>query len=183
MRLAWAEPYELERQLHFEAGKIGSVRVRSEGVAGEEGAEHQLGGQAAKLLRADDQIQLLTQFLALAVRVGLEVTAPQFVGGAVMTVVVVDQVDGCRLARPKAGAVILAARAVAHEFLPRRRLAEASASSARSAQDVDAALQNDYAVTYPGMQAEVMILTGRNTLMSYLFEPLAQTIRRAFRET
>ena len=36
---------------------------------------------------------------------------------------------------------------------------------------------------YPGMQAEVMILTGRNTLMSYLFEPLAQTIRRAFRET
>jgi hypothetical protein len=33
------------------------------------------------------------------------------------------------------------------------------------------------------MQVEVMVMTGRNTLMSYVIEPLAQTIRHTFRET
>jgi HlyD family type I secretion membrane fusion protein len=35
---------------------------------------------------------------------------------------------------------------------------------------------------YPGMQAEVMILTGSNTVLDYLAEPITRTLRRAFRE-
>jgi HlyD family type I secretion membrane fusion protein len=35
---------------------------------------------------------------------------------------------------------------------------------------------------YPGMQTEVMILTGSNTLLDYIAEPITRTLRRAFRE-
>lgn len=35
---------------------------------------------------------------------------------------------------------------------------------------------------YPGMPAEVMIVTGRRTLLDYLFSPLLRSFRRAFRE-
>lgn len=35
----------------------------------------------------------------------------------------------------------------------------------------------------PGMPAEVLIKTGERTLLAYLFEPLAQSMRRALRET
>jgi HlyD family type I secretion membrane fusion protein len=36
---------------------------------------------------------------------------------------------------------------------------------------------------YPGMQAEVMIVTGARTPIDYLFEPLLERLNRAFRET
>ncbi|MGN7611584.1 HlyD family type I secretion periplasmic adaptor subunit [Magnetococcales bacterium HHB-1] len=35
---------------------------------------------------------------------------------------------------------------------------------------------------YPGMQAEVIIVTGERTLLSYLFQPLSQSFNRALRE-
>lgn len=35
----------------------------------------------------------------------------------------------------------------------------------------------------PGMQAEVLILTGARTALDYLLEPITRSIRRAFRET
>ena len=35
---------------------------------------------------------------------------------------------------------------------------------------------------YPGMQAEVMIITGQRTALGYLMEPLSRSIRRSFRE-
>jgi len=35
---------------------------------------------------------------------------------------------------------------------------------------------------YPGMQAEVMIVTGNRTALDYLMEPLTRSVRRAFRE-
>ena len=35
---------------------------------------------------------------------------------------------------------------------------------------------------YPGMPAEVMILTGERTFINYLFAPLSRSFRRAFRE-
>lgn len=35
---------------------------------------------------------------------------------------------------------------------------------------------------YPGMQAEVMIVTGRDTALNYLLKPIGRTLRRAFRE-
>lgn len=34
----------------------------------------------------------------------------------------------------------------------------------------------------PGMQAEVMIVTGERTALEYLMEPLSRSLRRAFRE-
>ncbi len=36
---------------------------------------------------------------------------------------------------------------------------------------------------YPGMQAEVMIVTGARTMMRYIFQPLFDSINRAFRES
>ena len=36
---------------------------------------------------------------------------------------------------------------------------------------------------YPGMQAEVMIVTGQRTTLDYLLQPLIQSFNRAFRET
>lgn len=36
---------------------------------------------------------------------------------------------------------------------------------------------------YPGMQAEVMIVTGARTMVDYIFQPLFQSFNRAFRET
>lgn len=36
---------------------------------------------------------------------------------------------------------------------------------------------------YPGMQAEVMIVTGTRTMLRYIFQPLLQSFGRAFRET
>ena len=35
---------------------------------------------------------------------------------------------------------------------------------------------------YPGMQAEVMIVTGERTTLDYLLEPLTRSLRRSFRE-
>jgi len=35
---------------------------------------------------------------------------------------------------------------------------------------------------YPGMQAEVMIVTGERTVLDYIFRPLSQSLGRAFRE-
>lgn len=35
---------------------------------------------------------------------------------------------------------------------------------------------------YPGMQAEVIIVTGQNTALDYLLKPILKSIRRAFRE-
>ena len=35
---------------------------------------------------------------------------------------------------------------------------------------------------YPGMPAEVMILTGERTFLSYLAAPITRSFRRAFRE-
>lgn len=44
-------------------------------------------------------------------------------------------------------------------------------------------LSDDIAVTlYPGMQAEVMIVTGERTVLDYIFRPLSQSLGRAFRE-
>ncbi len=40
----------------------------------------------------------------------------------------------------------------------------------------------DQVELYPGMQAEVMILTGSNTVLDYLAEPITRIVRRAFRE-
>jgi multidrug efflux pump subunit AcrA (membrane-fusion protein) len=34
----------------------------------------------------------------------------------------------------------------------------------------------------PGMQAEVMIVTGANTALGYFMKPIAQSFNRAFRE-
>ncbi len=36
---------------------------------------------------------------------------------------------------------------------------------------------------YPGMQAEVLIVTGSRTVLEYIFQPLFQSFNRAFRET
>jgi len=35
---------------------------------------------------------------------------------------------------------------------------------------------------YPGMQAEVIIVTGERTMLEYIFRPIAQSLSRAFRE-
>jgi len=35
---------------------------------------------------------------------------------------------------------------------------------------------------HPGMQAEVMILTGKRTVLQYLFSPIAKSFNRALRE-
>ncbi len=44
-------------------------------------------------------------------------------------------------------------------------------------------LSKDLAVAlYPGMQAEVMIVTGERTVLDYIFRPLARSLGRAFRE-
>ena len=44
-------------------------------------------------------------------------------------------------------------------------------------------LAEDLAVAlYPGMQAEVMIVTGERTVLDYIFRPLSQSLGRAFRE-
>jgi len=44
-------------------------------------------------------------------------------------------------------------------------------------------LSQDLAVSlYPGMQAEVMIVTGERTVLDYIFRPLARSLGRAFRE-
>lgn len=47
-------------------------------------------------------------------------------------------------------------------------------------EDVSEALGGE--ILYPGMQAEVMIVTGSRTPIDYLFEPLTSSINRAFRE-
>lgn len=44
-------------------------------------------------------------------------------------------------------------------------------------------LSQDLAVAlYPGMQAEVMIVTGERTVLDYIFKPLSRSLGRAFRE-
>jgi len=35
---------------------------------------------------------------------------------------------------------------------------------------------------YPGMPAEVFIVTGSRTLLNYMFNPLVKSFRRAFKE-
>jgi len=47
-------------------------------------------------------------------------------------------------------------------------------------EDIEKALHGE--TLYPGMQAEVMIVTGSRTPMDYLLEPLTSSIDRAFRE-
>ena len=42
--------------------------------------------------------------------------------------------------------------------------------------------QNLAVALYPGMQAEVMIVTGERTVLDYIFRPLARSLGRAFRE-
>ena len=48
------------------------------------------------------------------------------------------------------------------------------------ADDVEAAL--DGAPLYPGMQVEVMILTGSRTALDYILKPITRSLERAFRE-
>ena len=48
------------------------------------------------------------------------------------------------------------------------------------ADDVEAAL--DGVALYPGMQAEVMILTGSRTALDYFLKPITRSLERAFRE-
>jgi HlyD family type I secretion membrane fusion protein len=44
-------------------------------------------------------------------------------------------------------------------------------------------ISKDIAVSlYPGMQAEVMIVTGERTMLDYIFRPLLRSLGRAFRE-
>ncbi len=37
-------------------------------------------------------------------------------------------------------------------------------------------------ILYPGMPAEVMIITGKSSLLDYLIRPLSRSLARAFRE-
>jgi HlyD family secretion protein len=46
--------------------------------------------------------------------------------------------------------------------------------------DISKALQG--ASLYPGMQAEVMIVTGAHTALDYFLKPITQSLNRAFRE-
>ena len=48
------------------------------------------------------------------------------------------------------------------------------------ADNIEAAL--DGAPLYPGMQAEVMILTGSRTALDYFLKPITRSLERAFRE-
>jgi HlyD family secretion protein/epimerase transport system membrane fusion protein len=41
----------------------------------------------------------------------------------------------------------------------------------------------ELAALHPGMQAEVMIVTGARTALDYLLEPLLLSLDRAFRES
>ena len=45
------------------------------------------------------------------------------------------------------------------------------------------AVSNDLDEFYPGMQAEVMIVTGACSALDYLMEPLMKSFNRAFRES
>ena len=47
-------------------------------------------------------------------------------------------------------------------------------------EDPSAALNG--ATIHPGMQAEVMIVTGQRTVLDYLFKPLLSSFNRALRE-
>ena len=47
----------------------------------------------------------------------------------------------------------------------------------------DAAAAAELAALHPGMQAEVMIVTGARTALDYLLEPLVLSLNRAFRES
>ena len=47
----------------------------------------------------------------------------------------------------------------------------------------DAAATAEMAELHPGMQAEVMIVTGARTALDYLLEPLVLSLNRAFRES
>ena len=47
----------------------------------------------------------------------------------------------------------------------------------------DAAAAEELAALHPGMQAEVMIVTGAHTALDYLLEPLMLSLNRAFRES
>jgi HlyD family secretion protein len=41
---------------------------------------------------------------------------------------------------------------------------------------------NNAVTLYPGMQAEVMIITGERTVLDYVFKPILRSLSRAFRE-
>ncbi len=56
-------------------------------------------------------------------------------------------------------------------YLARIELAETQADSV------------DLSALYPGMQAEVMIVTGARSALDYLLEPLVRSVDRAFRES
>ena len=47
----------------------------------------------------------------------------------------------------------------------------------------DAAAAAELAALHPGMQAEVMIVTGARSALDYLLEPLMLSLNRAFRES
>jgi HlyD family secretion protein/epimerase transport system membrane fusion protein len=46
----------------------------------------------------------------------------------------------------------------------------------------DLARSNERLVLYPGMPAEVMIVTGKRTMLEYMLQPIIDSFRRAFRE-
>ena len=46
----------------------------------------------------------------------------------------------------------------------------------------DLARSNERLVLYPGMPAEVMIVTGKRTMLEYTLQPIVDSFRRAFRE-
>ena len=47
----------------------------------------------------------------------------------------------------------------------------------------DGAASDAGAELYPGMQAEVMIMTGARSALDYLLEPLMKSLDRAFHES
>ena len=46
----------------------------------------------------------------------------------------------------------------------------------------DLARSTEHLVLYPGMPVEVMIVTGKRTMLEYLLQPVVDSFRRAFRE-
>jgi hypothetical protein len=48
--------------------------------------------------------------------------------------------------------------------------------------DVEALAALDNVSLYPGMTAEVFIVTGRRSALDYLLEPIVKSMRRSFKE-
>ncbi len=75
------------------------------------------------------------------------------------------------------GAILLFAIAIANEIVTRGPLMRANGAA-------NAALARVLRETpmYPGMQAEVMIVTGARTMLEYIMKPMSDSFNRAFRE-